>query len=347
MITSTPVLPVMLFPALANAPLDAALFLAGRLLQLCDYRFTTVTPDTHAVILKRMGPRAARDLCEVFGWNLPFHAGLLPHRLLAALHAADALDMLPEGRLRSRIRFSTIGSRIVLHSGYPTRERDAVFFGPDTYRFVHLLRRTLAGGARLLEIGAGTGAAALSLAERYDEVVLTDINAQAVRYARINAALAGCDQVQVLCTDLATTVDGGFDAIIANPPFIIDAEHRLYRDGGELGITVALRMVEAALPLLAPDGCLVLYSGAPVVAGRDLLADALAPMLRASGRPAQYEELDVDVFGGDLANPVYSQAQVERLAVVSVIVGNTTAAPRVRQRSPVKAQANGSAWCWP
>ena len=343
--TSTAMEPVIVLPALAKAPLDAALFQVGRQLQQSGYGFTTVTPDTHAIILARLGQRPARDLREVFGWNLPFENTLLPRRLLDALHAAEALEPLDDGLLRSRVRFSTVGSRIFLHSGYPTREREAVFLGPDTYRFIHLLRRTLAGGERLLEIGAGTGAAALALAERYARLVLTDINAQAVRYARINAALAGCDHVEAVCTDLTTSVDGPFDAIIANPPFIIDPGHRLYRDGGDLGIAVALRMVSSALPLLAPDGCLVLYTGAPVVAGRDLLADALAPMLRASGRPAHYDELDVDVFGSELASELYADAQVERLAWVAVVVGRAGGTGRIRRHQDQGGEP--SAWCWP
>lgn len=340
---STAIEPVIVFPALGHAPRDAALFQVGRLVQQTGYRFTTVTPDTHAVITARMGERSANDLREVFGWNLPFQPRLLPEGLLAALHAGEALDLLTDGRLRSRLRCSTIGDRLFLHSAYPTTERDAVFFGPDTYRFVQLLRRTLSGGGRLLEIGAGTGAAALCLAKRYTQLVMTDINAQAVRLARINAALAGCDHAEVQCTDLTAHVDGHFDAIIANPPFIIDPAHRLYRDGGDLGISVALRMVEAALPLLATDGCLVLYTGTPVVEGRDLLADALVPLLRAAGRPAQYEELDVDVFGSELANDAYASADIERLAVVSLIVGRPGSASCPHPTAP----PHSSAWCWP
>lgn len=339
MSTSTASEPVIDLPTPGQASCDAALLQVGRLVQQTGYRFTTVTPDTHASILARMGERPASDLREAFGWNLPFHAELLPEQLLTALHAAEAVDLLADGRLRSRVRFSTIDDHLFLHSAYPTTGRDAVFFGPDTYRFVHLLRRILPGGGRLLEIGAGTGAAALCLAERYTHLVMTDVNPRAVRMARINAALAGCDHTEVRCTDLTAQVDGSFDAIIANPPFIIDPVHRLYRDGGDLGISVALRMVEAAIPLLATDGCLVLYTGTPVVAGHDLLADALAPLLRAAGRPVQYEELDVDVFGSELANEAYASAQIERLAVVSLIVGRPGAVAHPPPIAPRQASA--------
>lgn len=328
MTSSATIEPVIVFPALANDPIDAALFQVGRLLQQEAYRFTTVTPDTHAIINARAADRLATDLREVFGWNRPFHPGLLPERLMTALRTADALEQVDDGVVRARVRCSSIGDHLLLHSGFPTHKRDAVFFGPDTYRFVHLLHRTLGSGRRLLELGAGSGAAALCLADRYEQLVMTDINPLAVRFARINAALSGCDHAEVHCVDLAARLEGTFDAIIANPPFIIDPAHRLYRDGGDLGIAVALRMVTAALPLLAPDGCFVLYTGAPVVDGRDLLAEALVPLLRGAGLPAHYDELDVDVFGSELASEAYRAARVERLAVVALTIGRPGTASR-------------------
>lgn len=348
MSTSATTEPVLVFPLVDNNPQDAALFHIGRQLQQLQYRFTTVTPDTHAVISARPDNTLATDLRGVFGWNRPFQPSLVPERLVTALRAAQALDYVGDDLMRARVRYSSIGERLFLHSGFPTSERDAVFFGPDTYRFVHLLRRTLARGGRLLELGAGSGAAALSLADRYERLVMTDINPLAVRFARVNAALAGCDHAEVHCGDLAAQLEGTFDAIIANPPFIIDPAHRLYRDGGDLGIAVALRMVAEALPRLAPHGCFVLYTGAPVVDGRDLLAEALVPLLHSAGFPAHYDELDADVFGAELANDAYTTARIERLAVVALTVGRpgtATRAPHHQRNDEIRQ--DGSAWCWP
>lgn len=328
MTSSATIEPVIVFPALANDLVGAALFQVGRLLQQESYRFTTVTPDTHTIVNTRSADSLATNLREVFGWNRPFQPALLPERLMTALSAAEAVEQVGDGVVRARVRCSSIGQRLFLHSGFPTAERDAVFFGPDTYRFVHLLNRTLGAGRRLLELGAGSGAAALCLAERYAQLVMTDINPLAARFARINAALSGCDHAEVHCVDMAARLDGTFDAIIANPPFIIDPTHRLYRDGGDLGIGVALRMVTTALPLLASDGCFVLYTGAPVVDGRDLLAEALIPLVRAAGLPAHYDELDVDVFGSELVNDAYRAARIERLALVALTIGRPGTASR-------------------
>jgi hypothetical protein len=302
---------------------DQALLTVGRILKGHGYRFITVTPATHATILARDPDQEAQDWRDVFGWNRPFERDLLPAPLMAALRAADALDILHDGRLRARIRCSSVGERLFLHAGFPTTARDAVFFGPDTYRFIRLLRQGLPAGGNLIEIGGGSGAAALCLADRFPAIAMTDINPLAVRFARINAALNGI-AADIRHADLLEGADGPYDAIIANPPYLIDPERRWYRDGGADGIGVAVDMVRVALPRLAPGGTLVLYSGAPIAAGRDLLWSALAPLLATSGRQTRYEEIDADVFGGELAQPRY--AHVERLAVVSLTVGPAKAA---------------------
>jgi hypothetical protein len=300
---------------------DAALMTVGRFLQYSDYHFTTVTPDTHRIVNARPTHAEACDLTGIFGWSRPFRPGLVPEAIVEALALAEVLDHMEQGMLRSRIRFSTIGDHLIMHSSFPTDGRQSVFFGPDTYRFVDLLQRSIMGGGSLLEMGAGTGAAALSLSGRFSRLALLDINQEAVRYARINAALAGCDHAEVLCADVTHSLSGTYDAIIANPPYIIDPTGPVYRNGGWMGIEVALDMVKAALPLLAPEGQLVMYTGAPIADGHDLLEEALAPILLPTGRPAQYDELDVDVFGSSLLSPHYDH--IDRIAVIALIVGRT------------------------
>lgn len=297
---------------------DAALFSIGLRLQQEGYRFTTVTPDTHALVNARPGNRYARSLVDIFGWNRPFRSSDLPIVLLNDLITSGACEQLDDGWLRARIRFSTLGDLLVLHGGFPTTDHDAVFFGPDTYRFCRLLCDIVPPGGALLEIGAGSGAASLSLKDRFQRLVMTDINPTAVRWAQVNARLACCAHAENTQGDLIGMISGRFDAIIANPPYLIDPAHRLYRDGGHLGIDVALRMVEAGIPLLAPGGRLVLYTGSPVIDGKDILLASLPPLLQKYKLPYSYEELEVDIFGSELSSRAY--AEVERIAVVACVV---------------------------
>ena len=64
------------------------------------------------------------------------------------------------------------------------------------------------------------------------ELVLADINPQALAYARANAELNGMANAQCRQGDLYGAADGQFDFIVANPPYLVDPAGRTYRDGG-------------------------------------------------------------------------------------------------------------------
>jgi methylase of polypeptide subunit release factors len=317
-----------------NARSGSDVVLTASLLRLAgwlageDYRFTTVTPATHARVLAREGQRVARDLRDVFGWSRPFAGTLLPQAALEPLRAAELLLPASDGLVRSAVRFSTLGRHLYAHSAYPTIQDDAVFFGPDTYRFVALVedelrRRALPPDARILDVGCGSGAggiaAALAAAEAAPRLVLADINPRALRFAAANAAHANCGSAWLVEGDLYGAVDGQFDLIVANPPYLNDSTRRAYRHGGgSFGEALSERIVREGLLRLAPRGRLVLYTGATVVAGKDTLLDILRPLLAECGWPWSYRELDPDVFGEELVTPAYQAA--ERIAAVALVL---------------------------
>src|SRR5689334_22866193 len=119
------------------------LYHLGVWLRHTGYRFVSVTPATHARVIARSGRRLACSYEDVFGWNMPFQPQLLPQVALLMLDAAHALES-NAGALRSLVRFSTLGDALYIHSAYPASDDNAVFFGPDTYRFATLIQRTLA-----------------------------------------------------------------------------------------------------------------------------------------------------------------------------------------------------------
>jgi methylase of polypeptide subunit release factors len=304
---------------------DAALLALGRALKARGYQFTTITPASH----QRVNARAAkpcRRLEDIFGWNRPFRSGDLPADLLHHLGEAGALETADQ-QVRSTVRFSTLGHQLFAHSSFPTEQADAVFFGPDTYRFARMIRQSLLekgakSGARIIDIGSGSGAGGLyagTFADPSSTVVLTDINTGALRFCRINAALNGVRNVEIVESDLFAAVTGPFDLIVSNPPYLVDPQARLYRHGGgALGSDLSVRIVDQGIARLAPGGRLLLYTGSAIVAGRDAFYETLAA--RLSNRPVQfsYEEIDPDVFGEELAHPPYDQA--ERIAVVAVTI---------------------------
>ena len=159
---------------------------------------------------------------------------------------------------------------------FPPTPPTAVFFGPDTYRFAQLihahLQQNFAPIHRAVDIGCGAGVGAILIgrARREAQVLALDINPAALRLTTINAALAEVANVEARASDLLQGVDGEFDLIVANPPYMADPAARAYRHGGgTLGAGLSLRIVEQALNRLTPGGSLLLYTGVAMVDGHD------------------------------------------------------------------------------
>jgi methylase of polypeptide subunit release factors len=297
---------------------DGALADLLRRLKALDYDFVTVTPATHARILARPDKKRARTLRDIFGWNLPFAPETLPAGLFILLEQAGAIEAA-EGGHRSRVRVSRVGAHLFLHSAYPTDAKDAVFLGPDTSRFVRFITAELARRppvARLVDMGAGSGAGAICAAALlpHARLTLVDTNKEALRLARINAEAAGVAAETVAAASVEA-VEGGFDLLIANPPYLMDEGSRSYRDGGAMnGAALALEWALAG----ARRGDVLLYAGAAIVDGKDALRAALEAALPALGRTLRYEELDPDVFGEELSASFYRG--VERIAAIGAVI---------------------------
>ncbi len=288
------------------------------------YRFVTGTPLTHARVNARPGNAQARDLLGVFGWSRPFPPALLPPPLLELLRDGGALAE-QDGLARSRVRLSTLHGMMFLHSAFPTVAADSVFFGPDTYRFADAIAAALAVRTtpvrRAADVGCGAGPGAMVVARAHPaaEVAMLDINPAALRLAGINARLAGAAGARPVHSDLLSGVDGTFDLIVANPPYMVDPAERAYRHGGgPLGAGLSLDILHAALGRLAPGGTLLLYTGAAVVNGRDPFHDTVAGRLAPLNIEWTYREMDPDVFGEELDTEAYREA--DRIAAVVLTV---------------------------
>lgn len=289
------------------------------------YRFVTPTPATHARVVKRPAMQEARDLRGVLGWSLAFDPQILEPEVLEALIAADALEPAGKDRFKSRFRVSSLGDDLYLHSAFPTDEEDAVFFGPDSYRFATLIEAELASrpapaGVRLVDVGAGAGVGGIVAAKAASnlQVAMTDINALALRLARINAEAAGVEASFHLGPSLEP-IDGAAELILANPPYMIDTSGREYRDGGDMhGAEIAFQIAEDAVARLAPGGRFLLYTGSAIIDGSDPLAQALAGLAEDANCELRYWEIDPDVFGEDLVKEPYRD--VERIAVVAAVI---------------------------
>lgn len=298
----------------------AALVDLGKELKRLNYYFVTPTPSTIALVNARQGNERARCLADVFGWNRAFNPLVLPAGILDKMQDAGVVVETAAG-LRSAVRVSSMGDDLYFHSSYPTDAANAVFFGPDTYRFARQLRLrvpALAGKVRrCVDIGCGARAGAIELARMRPtaSVHAVDINPATLAMTRVNAVLANAGNVVAEYSDMLGNVDGTFELIVANPPYLVDGEQRTYRPGGgNLGADLSLAVINAAISRLAPGGTLLLYTASAIVNGVDCLGAEIAARLDRAGFVRHYDEVDPDVFGEELARPPY--AGTDRIAAV-------------------------------
>lgn len=271
------------------------------------------------------GPQATlHGLQDIFGWSRPFREQEVPAELFKLMQQARILSEHEAG-WRSQLRVSSLNGVLYAHSAFPTTAEDSVFFGPDTYRYVHEITSELATRSqpvnRAADIGsgAGPGGIAMALYHPQAEVWALDINQAALQLTAINAKLASAANLKPVHSNLLSGVTGHFDLITANPPYLVDQDQRAYRHGGGvLGADLSLAIIDAAVPRLAAGGTLLLYTGVAIVDGIDVFkAEAFKRLAASSLYPTltwSYREIDPDVFGEELLNACY--ADTDRIAAV-------------------------------
>ncbi len=127
---------------------------------------------------------------------------------------------------------------------------------------------------RVLDLGTGSGAIALALAEErpHWQITASDFNPDTLAMAKQNATRLHLDQVYFLCSDWFAAIEGTYDVIISNPPYIADADLHVQQgdlrfeprgalvSGGD-GLQAIRQITEQAVDYLEPGGWLLLEHG--------------------------------------------------------------------------------------
>lgn len=111
--------------------------------------------------------------------------------------------------------------------------------------------KTLAPGARVLDLACGNGVQGLTVLSHRDDVfvLFADVSSQAVASAETNVRQAlPAAQASFVCQD-GTDASGEFDLVLLNPPF---------HDGGAVGDHIALKLFAQASRALRPGGQLLM-----------------------------------------------------------------------------------------
>ena len=145
-------------------------------------------------------------------------------------------------------------------------------------RCLFYLKKTVArkGRARLIDLGTGTGAIAITLVKNCPDVeaVMTDISAGALETACENALINGVkNRISAIEGSWFEAVEGRFDMIVSNPPYIDsnqvdqldpdvrDFDPRAALDGGPDGLDAYRSIARDCETFLAEDGVIALEIG--------------------------------------------------------------------------------------
>ena len=159
---------------------------------------------------------------------------------------------------------------------------------PETEELVEFLKSEIQDSkSQIVDVGTGSGVIALSLAAEFPEarILAVDVSDDALPLARENAArLNLSDRVQFLKSRLLESIEGTFDLIVANLPYISTQDrHTLSREvlrdpevalfAGAQGDELVRELIDQAPTRLRPGGMLALEIG---LGQRDALLSALA-----------------------------------------------------------------------
>ena len=134
--------------------------------------------------------------------------------------------------------------------------RDTVY-APREDSYLLARNQSVKPGSRVLDVGTGCGMQALVAAGTGGEVVGVDVNPDAVELSRYNANLNRIVNCEFFLSDLFENVEGRFDHILFNPPYLDVREEGkigLSYSGGSSGVAVIRRFMEDAAGFLEGDG---------------------------------------------------------------------------------------------
>ncbi len=204
-----------------------------------------------------------------------------PQRELAPVQAA-ALETAVGRRLRHEPVQYITGSQEFY--GLPLKVSAAVLIPrPETEHLVESVLERLPRDRPLAiaDVGTGSGAIAIALATHLPLATVTalDLSTAALAVAQANARTYSlCERIRFLRSDLldglsAQEREGGFDAIVSNPPYVPTGDHETLHPqvrehepatalyAGEDGLSVYRRLVPQAAAALRPGGLLAMEFG--------------------------------------------------------------------------------------
>lgn len=123
-----------------------------------------------------------------------------------------------DGMLRAKVSVLPLGHGLIVCDRLDTGDTLDLVCWPDDSSY-HLASALPPGRrASWLDLGCGSAFAQMIRPDAAAQIVATDLNARATRYAKLGLALSGITHVDVVTTDLGTGITGQFDLVTCNAP---------------------------------------------------------------------------------------------------------------------------------
>ncbi len=131
---------------------------------------------------------------------------------------------------------------------------------------------------KILDLCTGSGAIGISIAKNIEnsKITLSDISIEALNVAERNykniVETRANNKIQIIQSDLFESINGKFDIIVSNPPYIksdviktldkeVQNEPKIALDGGKDGLKIYRRIIDEVYKYLKPNGYLALEIG--------------------------------------------------------------------------------------
>ncbi len=151
---------------------------------------------------------------------------------------------------------------------------DVLIPRPETEHVVEAAIGLWKGSGRIVDVGTGSGAIAITLSlELGAETWATDISPAALAVASENSRRLGAQVCYVACDLLSAFTSASVDLLVCNPPYVswrdregLQREVRDYEPhvalfAGETGLEIYQRLIAEAERALKPDGAMALELG--------------------------------------------------------------------------------------
>ena len=212
-------------------------------------------------IAKRLGPVAGEDAFLEAGFLIEY----------CKIHIGSDIEELISRRLTGEPMQYVLGEWDFMGLTFHTDKR-ALIPRPDTEKVCEIALEKIQIGNRVLDLCCGSGCIGISIARRKNiQLVSADLSAQALELTKENAELNNVT-LELVLSDLFEKIEGTFDCIICNPPYLnakemqeIDSSLRFEPEmalyGGNDGLDFYQRIREVYKQFLNPDGWLIMEIG--------------------------------------------------------------------------------------